>query len=348
MPDLDLARDQGRRRGEDKMKAIVATKTAQLAANVRLARVSRPVLGHYVVYLGFLLTFFVFSIVLRDDGFLTVRNLLNIVQQTTPITVMAVGTVFVLTAGEIDLSIGSIVALAALTAAVVMRTHGIFSGVAAGLAVGVVVGLVNGFFVTRVRLPSFLVTLATMGLVAGLARTITNLQSVPITNEMFVNIFGSGRLGPVGSLVFWTFAALAIGHFVYRETRFGAHVLAIGDSASASRAAGISVDRVRMAVLVLSATCAALAGLLYAGRLQGAHYNLGESDLMTVIAAVIVGGTRLTGGSGSVLGALVGSLLMGMLNNGLILMGLAVSEQMIVRACIILVAVSVSLREKAS
>src|SRR6185436_3411990 len=114
-----------------------------------------------------------------------------------------------------------------------------------------------------------------------------------------------------------------------------------------ARVSGVKVDRVRLAVLVTSGACAALAGLLYAGRLQGARYTLGESDLMTVIAAVIVGGTRLNGGSGSVLGALIGSLLMGMLNNGLILMGLSVSEQMIARGGIILVAVSISLREAA-
>jgi ribose transport system permease protein len=113
-----------------------------------------------------------------------------------------------------------------------------------------------------------------------------------------------------------------------------------------SRGAGIKVDRVRVAVLVISASSAAVAGLLYAGRLQGARYTLGEADVMTVIAAVIVGGTRLTGGAGSVPGALVGSLLMGMLNNGLILMGLSVSEQMIVRGCIILLAVAISLRQK--
>jgi ribose transport system permease protein len=99
-------------------------------------------------------------------------------------------------------------------------------------------------------------------------------------------------------------------------------------------------------VFVISASSAAVAGLLYAGRLQGARYTLGEADVMTVIAAGIVGGTRLTGGSGSVPGALVGSLLMGMLNNGLILMGLSVSEQMIVRGCIILLAVAISLRQK--
>jgi ribose transport system permease protein len=302
--------------------------------------------SRYVVYLGFLLILAVFSVVLYDDGFLTASNLINIVQQTTPITVMAVGLVFVLSAGEIDLSVGAVVALAALIAAVVMRSYGMAAGVLAGLGSGALVGLINGLFVTRLRLPSFLVTLATLGLVAGVARTITDLQSVPVTNGLYIAIFGGGRIGPVPSLVVWSAAALLVGHFFFRETRFGAHVLAIGDSPSAARVSGVKVERVRLAVLVLSGSCAALAGLLYAGRLQGARYTLGESDLMTVIAAVIVGGTRLSGGMGSVLGALIGSLLMGMLNNGLILMGLSVSEQMIVRGGIILLAVSISLREK--
>jgi len=302
--------------------------------------------SRYVVYLGFVLILAVFSVVLRESGFLTTGNLLNIVQQTTPISVMAVGMVFVLAAGEIDLSIGSVVALSALVTAVMLRQHGIVLGILAGLGTGAAIGLVNGLFVTRLRLPSFLVTLATLDLVAGLARTITDLQSVPVTNAWFVELFGSGQLGPVPALVVWSAMALAIGHFVFRQTRFGAHVLAIGDSQSAARGAGIKVDRVRVAVLVISASSAAVAGLLYAGRLQGARYSLGEADVMTVIAAVIVGGTRLTGGSGSVPGALVGSLLMGMLNNGLILMGLSVSEQMIVRGCIILLAVAISLRQK--
>ncbi len=304
--------------------------------------------SRYVVYLGFLLILAVFSVVLREDGFLTTANLLNIVQQTTPITVMAVGMVFVLAAGEIDLSIGSVVALSALVSAVLLRQHSIMLGILAGLGTGAAIGLVNGLFVTRLRLPSFLVTLATLSLVAGLARTITDLQSVPVTNAWFVELFGSGQLGSVPALVVWSAGALAIGHFVFRQTRFGAHVLAIGDSQSAARVAGVKVDRVRVAVLVISASSAALAGLLYAGRLQGARYTLGEADLMTVIAAVIVGGTRLTGGSGSIPGALIGSLLMGTLNNGLILMGLSVSEQMTVRGCIILLAVAISLRQKST
>jgi ribose transport system permease protein len=299
-----------------------------------------------IVYIGFLLILTFFAIMLWNDGFLTTRNLLNIVQQTAPITVMAVGFVFVLTAGEIDLSIGSVVAVSALVAAMVLQNYPFVFGVLAGLTAGAFIGLINGLFVAKLRLPSFLVTLATLGLFAGVARTLTELRSIPVTNTLFNNIFGSGSLFGVPSLILWTIGVVAVGHFIYRGTRFGAHVLATGDNQYAARVSGIKVDRVRIQVLVLSATMAALAGILYAGRLQGARYTLGETDLMTVIAAVIVGGTRLFGGAGTVVGALVGSLMMGLLNNGLILMGLTVSEQMIVRGCIILIAVALTLRER--
>jgi ribose transport system permease protein len=309
-----------------------------------------PIVGQvepstYVVYVGFLLIFAAFAVLLRDEGFLTVSNLLNIVQETTPVTVMAIGMVFVLSAGEIDLSIGSVVAIAALLAAVVMRDHNWTLGVAAGLGAGAVVGLINGALVAYARLPSFLVTLATMGLLAGVARRMTNLRSVPVIDTTFTNLFGSGSLFGIPSLVIWAALAVSVGHYVYRETRFGARLLATGDNPHAARAAGIKVDKLRLKVLILGSTCAALAGLLYLGRIQGARYTLGETDLLTVIAAAVVGGTRLDGGTGTILGALIGSLLMGMLNNGLILMGLAVSEQMIVRGFIILVVIVLTLRQ---
>jgi len=299
----------------------------------------------YVVYVAFLLILAFFAITLSDDGFVTSDNLLNIVEQTAPISIMAVAVVFVLSAGEIDLSIGSVVALSSLVAAVVLRDVGLVPGIAAGLGTGVAIGVVNGLFVTLLRLPSFLVTLATMGLVAGLARSITDLESVAVTDLTFADVFGSGDVGPFPSLILWTLAAVAVGHFFYRHRRFGAHVLATGDNAAAARVTGIRVDRVKLAVLVLSATTAALAGLLYAGRLQGANYNLGSSDLLLVIAAVVIGGTRLFGGSGSVVGALIGSLIMGTLNNGLILSGLSASEQLIAQGVLLLLAISLTLRE---
>lgn len=308
--------------------------------------VRRANLQQYVVYFGFVAIFLFFAVVLRDSGFLTARNLSNIVLQTAPVTIMAIGLVFVLSAGEIDLSIGSTVAVSALCAAVVMADYGMLPGILAGLGAGLAIGIANGLLVAYVRLPSFLVTLATLGLFAGVARSLTDLRSIPVTDAAFTGFFGSGSFLGIPSLIWWTVVAIVVGHVVFRETRFGAHVLATGDNNRAANVSGINVPRVRLAVLTLSGGLAGLAGLLYAGRLQAAKYTLGETDLMTVIAAVIVGGTLLNGGKGSIVGALVGSLMMGMLNNGLILMGLSVSDQMIVRGLIILAAVAVSLREK--
>lgn len=302
-------------------------------------------LQQYVVYLGFLAIFAFFAVTLSGDGFLTTRNLSNIVLQTAPATIMAIGFVFVLSAGEIDLSFGSITAVSALAAAVVMQDFPMVLGIAAGLGAGLAIGCFNGLLVAYLRLPSFLVTLATLGLFAGLARSMTNLRSISVVNDAFTGFFGSGSLFGIPSLILWTLGAVIVGHLIFRETRFGAHVIATGDNPGAARVSGIKVPRIRLAVLMISGGCAGLAGLLYAGRLQAAKYTLGESDLMTVIAAVIVGGTALNGGKGSVVGALVGSLLMGMLNNGLILMGLSVSDQMIVRGLIILIAVAISLRD---
>ncbi len=298
-----------------------------------------------VVYFGFLAIFLFFAVTLYDDGFLTQRNLTNIVLQTAPATIMAVGLVFALSAGEIDLSFGSIVAVSALSCAVALQSFPMPVGVLVGLGVGVAIGAFNGVLVAYLKLPSFLVTLATMGLFVGIARSMTNLRSVPVMNDTFTGLFGSGKLFSVPSLVIWTCLGVGIGHLIYRHTRFGAHVLATGDNPRAAQVSGIKVARVRLYVMMICGGCAGLAGLLYAGRLQAAKYTLGESDLMTVIAAVIVGGTALNGGKGSVVGALLGSLLMGMLNNGLILMNLKVSDQMIVRGLIILIAVAVSLRD---
>ena len=306
---------------------------------------SRTGLQGLIVYAGFVLIFLFFAATLGSESFLTTRNLANIVLQTAPATVMAVGLVFVLSAGEIDLSFGAIVALAALVAAIAMRNQPMIVGVLAGLGTGAAAGAVNGLLVAYGRLPSFLVTLATMGVIAGIGRSVSDLQSIPVISPGFISFFGGGSLAGIPSLIIWTLAAIALGHLVYRHTRFGAHVLAVGDNPRAALVSGIKVARIRLSVLILSGACAGLAGLLYAGRLQSARYTLGESDLMTVIAAVIVGGTALNGGKGTIFGALVGSLMMGMLNNGLILMGLSVSYQMIIKGLIVLVAVAISLRE---
>ena len=311
----------------------------------RIAAFRRIDPRHYIVYVGFLLIFAFFALTLNANEFLSTTNLINIVQQTAPVTVMAVGAVFVLTAGMIDLSIGATVGLSALVCAFVMRDYDWPIAVAAAMAVGFGIGIVNGSFVVFLRLPSFLVTLATMALFGGVAQWISDLKSIPVPRGTFTNLFGAGTVFGIPSLIVWTVLAVGIGHFFYRETPFGAHVLATGDNQRAARASGIKVNRLRFGVLVLSTATAALAGILYCGRLYGARYTLGDADLLTAIAAVIIGGTRLSGGAGTVVGALIGSLLMGLLNNGLILMGLTIFEQLVVRGLIILAAVALTLRE---
>jgi len=208
-----------------------------------------------------------------------------------------------------------------------------------------VVGLVNGLITTKVRIPAFLVTLGTQGVISGISRTITNLQSVPVTNEVFNFIFGSGNIGIFPTLLIWTVVVAFINHELLHKTPFGKAVHATGGNRKAARYSGVKTDKIRIAALILCSVTAAFAGILYTGRLHGARYTLGEADLLTVIAAVVIGGTAFSGGKGSIVGSIIGSIVMGMLNNGLLLMGLSVSEQMIARGLIIIVAVSLSLRE---
>jgi ribose transport system permease protein len=313
-----------------------------------LARASRIDIGNYIIYVGFAAVFVFFAIVLHDRSFLTTGNLTNIARQTAMISIMAIGFTFVLSAGEIDLSIGAVVAFASLVTALMLRDYGIWLAVPAGLATGAVIGLINGLITTVVRIPSFLVTLGMLGVVNGLARWITGLKTIPVTNSAYTFTFGSGDLGPVPILFVWTGAALLIGHLALKKTAFGRQVLSTGGNRTAALYSGVKINRVKTLALVISATSAALAGMLYAGRLHGARYTLGEADLLTVIAAVVIGGTSLFGGKGSVIGAVLGSLIMGIINNGLILMGLSVAQQMIFQGVIIIAAVSLTSREAAT
>ena len=300
----------------------------------------------YVVYLAAVLIFGLFAVILRDDGFLSASNLLNIGRQAAPIAVMAVGMVFALAAAEIDLSVGSVAALSSLVAAEVVGSYGFAAGAGAALAVGACIGLANGLITVKVRIPSFLVTLGMLGIVSGIARNMNNLQSLPIRNDTFLAVFGAGSAGPISSLLIWTAVVGLIGHLVLHQLRWGRHVLSVGADRAAAGALGINTARIRITALMTSAAAASFAGVLLAGRLAIGRHDLGENLLLTVIAAVVIGGTNLFGGRASVAGAIAGSVVMAMLNNGLILMGLRVADQLIARGAIIILAVALSMREQ--
>lgn len=296
---------------------------------------------NYVVYIFFAIVLGFFAFTIGDKGFLSVTNLFNIARTTAMITVIAVAMTFVISAGELDLSVGSTTALAALVCALVMQAgFGWPVAVVAAIASGLAVGLMNGFFVTVIGIPSFLVTLGMMQFIRGVDMRITYTNPVSISNQTFNSLFGSGKLFGIPSLVIWSIVIAVLGHIVLKYTGFGRQILATGGNRQSAEYSGIKTRRVKFYAFLLSGAAAALAGMLYSGMMQTARFNFGEGAELMAIAAVILGGTSLFGGKGTILGTFAGSLLIGTINNGLIIMGLDVSEQMMIAGAIIIVAVA--------
>lgn len=295
-----------------------------------------------IIYVGFVVVFILFAVLLGDNGFTSTNNLLNIARQTATISIMAVAMTFVIATAEIDLSIGSVAGLSSVVSALAMSSYGLVPGILAGLLVGLVVGAVNGGLVAWLKVPSFLVTLGMLGLIVGVARWITASAPVPIADATFIQIFGGGNVGAIPSLLIWAVVVVAIGAVVMNKTKFGRQVRATGGNTQAAMFTGVNTARIKFYVLLLSGLVAAIAGMLYAGRLQSGRFQWGTGDELSVIAAVILGGTSLFGGRGAIIGSLFGALFIGLVNNGLILAGLEVSQQQVVRGAIIIVAVALS------
>jgi ribose transport system permease protein len=317
----------------------MSTKTK---TGLALNRLKRFEWQQNIIYIGFAAVFILFAVLLADSGFTSPNNLLNIFRQTATISIMAVAMTYVIAAAEIDLSIGSVAGLAAVVSAMTIDSFGLIPGIAAGLAVGAIAGAINGGLVAWLKVPSFLVTLGMLGLVVGVARWITESAPIPIADQTFIAIFGGADLGPIPGLLIWVAAAVSIGAIVMNKTKFGRHVRATGGNLVAAGYTGVKTARIKFMVLLLSGVVASLAGMLYAGRLQSGRFQWGTGDELSVIAAVILGGTSLFGGRGQVVGSLFGALFIGLINNGLILAGLDVSQQQVVRGAIIILAVALS------
>lgn len=302
----------------------------------------------YVIYITFGAIFLIFSITLRNYGFLSGNNLFNIFRQTATISVMAVAMTFVLSTAEIDLSVGAVAGLSSVSTAMVIQRFGVIPGIIAGLATGLLAGFVNGFLVTRVGIPSFLVTLGMQGIVTGAGMWITDTAPVPISNSIYNNAFGSGDFLHIPSLAIWTLVMFIAGYITLKHTPFGRQALATGGNETAARYSAIDTKKIKLYTFILMGVVSALAGMLYAGRLHSGRYQWGQGDELTVIAAVVLGGTSMSGGRASMIGTLFGSVLMGLINNGLILMGLGNSQLMVARGVIIIFAVALTNREAQS
>ncbi|MET4706023.1 ABC transporter permease [Frigoribacterium sp. UYMn621] len=284
----------------------------------------------------FIVLFVFFSI--RADAFLTVDNLVNIGRQIAPTVVVATLMTFVITTGAIDLSVGSIVGLSASVLGLMAKTGNPLLALAATLAVGAGIGLINGYLTAYGKLQSFIVTLAALIAVRGVALLITQGYSTPIEVNWLLAI-GQGQFLGLYTPTWIAISTVLVGWYVFTQTRFGRYVVAVGSNAEALRRSGVDIRRLQMWALVLTGLFASVAGVLVSTRLASGSSNSGTGFELEVITAVVLGGTSLMGGRGSVIGSMIGAMTLGVIANGLVLLQVDVYWVPITQGIILIVAI---------
>jgi ribose transport system permease protein len=273
--------------------------------------------------------------------FLTVGNLLNVMRQVSINAVIAFGMTLVILLGGIDLSVGSILAVASVVIAYLLQAHyGAGIAILAGIAVGALLGMINGLIVTKGRVAPFIATLGTMTALRGFALVLSNGSPISGFSSDSFSLVGDGYIAALIPIpVVWMLVAFALFWFVMRQTVFGRHVYATGGNTEAAALSGVKTDQVQIWVYTISGATAAMAGVILTSRLNSAQPTAGAGYELDAIAAVVLGGTSLAGGRGWIFGTLVGALLIGVLNNGLNLMGVSSFYQQVIKGGVILLAV---------
>jgi ribose transport system permease protein len=275
----------------------------------------------------------------RSEYFLTTNNLIAVFDQITIIGILAIAMTFVVLAGGIDLGVGSVVALSSvLITYFLSQGMGMFPAVLLGISLCTLLGLFTGVTITKFNLQPFIVTLGTMGIARGIAMVVSNASPITVSAVGF-NVVGSGRLGiiPYPVIVFILLIVLAI--IILKKTKFGEYTYAIGGNEEAARLAGIRVNYYKTMIYTLSGLLAGFTGYIMASKFNSGVPSIGQGYELDAIAAVVIGGTALSGGIGGIGGTIFGIIMMGVLNNGLNLMGVSTFWQFIVKGLLVIVAV---------
>jgi ribose transport system permease protein len=291
---------------------------------------------------------------LLSSAFLSPGNLANVAKNFSFVGIVTLGVTFVIVTGGIDLSVGSTMALAAITCAIVMQAVsgtaidsiplvGMIVSLGAGLGVAVLIGLVNGLLIARIGLSPFVTTLGMLSIVRGLAYAVTEGRGQAPTGPDVDLFYGltDGNIAGIPVAVIYLLVLAAIMGIVLHHTAFGRHVFALGGNEKAAALTGVAVERVKVAVYILSALSAGFAGILMVGWLGSAPANLATGYELTIIAAAVIGGANLTGGVGGPAGAVIGALLIEVIRNGLVLAGINAYWQIVLVGGIIILAVLV-------
>jgi ribose transport system permease protein len=293
----------------------------------------RRFLSRYAIFIALVIECLIVGF--ATDTFFTPANLVNVLRQNAFIAILAAGMTFVILTGGIDLSVGSVVGLSGVICAGLLASGaGVAVSVCAGLSTGLVAGMVNGLAVTALRVPAFVVTLAMMLVVRGAAFKYTDARTITGLPQGFGALSGGTKASIVMIGVF------VLSWIALTRTRFGRHVHAVGGNLQAAWLAGVRVTRVQFSVFAISGLAAGLAGVLVASRLNAGYPRAGEYYELDAIAAVVVGGTSLFGGRGSIWGTLAGAFFIGILNNALNLFHVSTYDQLIVKGGVLLVATS--------
>jgi ribose transport system permease protein/L-arabinose transport system permease protein len=305
---------------------------------VRARRTPRidPLIGALLIALGALIAIIGSQ---KPEIFFLPVNLLNIGQAITMLGLVALAQTVVIIMGGLDISVGSIVGLTSIMIALAMSdNNNIFAGIAAGLAVGAAAGLVNGLLITKGRIEPIIATLGTMAVFRGLAFTITKGAPIGIMDKAFNKIGSGNLLGIPTPVIILIVVALAFTIFL-NYTYYGRHVYAIGGNAVAAGLTGINIQRYKLGIYALSGLVAGIAAIILTARSNAGQPNAGTNLELDAITAAALGGTALSGGKGSVLGTILGVLILGVLNNGMILLGVSQFYQFILRGVLLILAV---------
>ncbi|OHZ00427.1 ABC transporter permease [Salinicola sp. MIT1003] len=287
-----------------------------------------------------MLLFVALYLTFANDYFLSQRNLMNVGRQGAVVAIVALGQALVIIARGIDLSVGSIIGLSAVCAAITLEATGVnVLALGAGLGAGLCAGVLNGLMVTRFRINPFIATLGMLSVARGVALLMTG--GIPVALAGWAEVLGSGRLWDIPISVILMVALAIVVHLFATRSVTGREIYAVGDNPKAARLSGINTIRIRMMVFACSGLLAGLGGIILAGNLASADPNLGMGYELDVIAAVILGGTALSGGRGTIAGVFIGAMLMALLNNAFVLLGISAYWQVVTKGLVIILAVGI-------
>lgn len=281
-------------------------------------------------------------ITIINSNFLTANNLLNLLLQVTSNALIAFGMTFVILTGGIDLSVGSILALSsALTAGLLGSGMPVTLAILISLILGCILGMINGLLISYGKLAPFIVTLATMTIFRGATLVYTNGNPITkgLSDTFLFQFLGQGYIVGIPFPVIIMFIVFIVLYALLHKTAFGKSVYAIGGNEKAAYISGVKLNKVKIIIYSISGIMASISGLIITSRLSSAQPTAGASYEMDAIAAVVLGGTSLSGGKGRILGTLIGALIIGVLNNGLNIIGVSAFWQQVVKGVVILIAV---------